>query len=107
MFSIKEAYELILQERIQITDHAMKRMTERDIDIKGDIIPMLLHGEVIEEYPDDYPYGSCLISGSTANKQPLHVVCAIGDGLLWIITAYFPNEREWENDYKTRKKGSL
>jgi hypothetical protein len=37
----------------------------------------VLHaGEIIEEYPDDTPYPSCLILGRTASGRSLHIVCA-------------------------------
>lgn len=95
---------LCKSEKIQFTDHALKRSVERRIDIETDIVPALLNGEIIEEYPKDYPYKSCLILGTTRNGKPLHVVCAIGDGVLWIITEYFPDNTQWENDFKTRKE---
>ena len=31
-------------------------------------------GEIIEEYPNDYPYPSCLTLGNLNTKWPLHVV---------------------------------
>ena len=101
---LKQIRDFCESEKIQFTDHALKRAIERGIDIKNDIIPALLNGEIIEEYPDDYPYESCLILGITLNGEPLHVVCATGDEALWIITEYVPNNTEWESDFKTRKK---
>lgn len=44
---------------------------------------------------------------SVVLEKPIHVVAGVGDGLLWIITAYFPDEEKWENDYKTRKEHKL
>lgn len=41
---------------------------------------------------------------TTVKEKYIHIVCAIGDDMLWIITEYFPNNTEWENDFKTRKK---
>ena len=51
---------------------------------------MLDSGEIIEEYPDDGPYPSCLIFGRTQEGRPLHVVCApvMDEGRLIIITVY-------------------
>ena len=90
--------------KIQVTDHALKRAIERNIDFETDIIPSLLNGEIIEEYPDDHPYKSYLISGMTIKQVCIHTVCAIGEDMLWIITEYIPDKKEWENDFKTRKK---
>ncbi|WAM37146.1 hypothetical protein [Caldicellulosiruptor acetigenus] len=36
--------------------------------------------------------------------NPLHLVCAVGEGFVWLITAYFPSEEEWMPDFKTRRK---
>lgn len=33
----------------------------------------------------------------------VEVCCAIGEGKLWVITAYYPTAEIWENDMKTRK----
>jgi len=44
-----------------------------------------------------------LILGFVANR-PLHVVCSPKDDYLAIITAYLPSAREWEENYRKRKK---
>ena len=36
-------------------------------------------GKIIETYPMDEPYPSCLIYGRTSDNRPLHVVCAYSD----------------------------
>ena len=56
-------------------------------------------GEVIEDYPDDYPYPSCLILG-----EGIHIVAGIGDDMLWLITAYRPDLDQWSDDLKTRRE---
>ena len=62
-------------------------------------------GEIIEEYEDDVPYSSCLISGQTPAGRPLHVVCAPvpEESRLIIITAYQPDPMRWEQDWRRRK----
>jgi len=59
-------------------------------------------GEIIEQYPDDYPYPSTLILGF-ADALALHIVIGVGNGNTWLVTAYYPDEDKWENDFKTRK----
>ena len=86
---------------IQWTQHALQRILKRGIS-QDEVIKALMTGEIIEDYPDDYPNPSGLILGG--NK--LHVVCGVDDDRLWIITAYRPNPDKWENDLKTRKKGA-
>lgn len=56
----------------------------------GEIKEVIKNGEIIEEYPDDYPYPSCLILGMTVNGRKIHVVAGIGEMKLWLITAYEP-----------------
>ena len=46
--------------RLIITQHCIKRMMERSIELT-EIKQAIAEGEVIEDYPDDYPYLSCLI----------------------------------------------
>lgn len=62
-------------------------------------------GEIIEEYPDDQPYPSCLIFGRTRAARPLHIVCApvLTEQRLIVITIYQPDPARWEADFKRRK----
>lgn len=78
-------------------------MLQRDIT-QEDIESALLNGEIIEEYENDYPYPSCLIYGINLNDKVLHVVCGVNEVELWIITAYYPDNKKWEKDLKTRKE---
>ena len=93
---------LCKDETILVTQHVYSRCRERGISY-ADIKNAILKGEIIELYPSDYPYPSCLLLGATVNNKYLHVVCGIGEGKLWIVTAYYPNPEKWEPDMKTRK----
>jgi hypothetical protein len=44
-----------------------------------------------------------LVLGTTL-KSALHIVCGSNGQELWLITAYYPNANEWEEDFKTRKQ---
>ena len=87
---------------IVMSAHANKQCLKREINAE-DILETLLKGSIIEQYPTDFPFPSCLMLGFTSKHKPMHVCCAIGDNKLWIITAYYPTEEKWESDYKTRK----
>ena len=102
MIDIEILHKLCKDETIRMTNHVVDRCRERQIRL-DDIITAILGGEIIEQYVDDLPFESCLVLGQSVNNNPLHVVCAIGESELWIITSYFPNLEKWENDYKTRK----
>jgi len=86
-----------------MTKHAKTRLTERNISIE-DIKNAIKTGEIIKQYEDDTPFPSCLLLGATEQKTPIHVVASIDNGYLYIITAYNPDENEWEIDNKTRKE---
>jgi len=81
----------------------MIRMLKRNISMP-DIENALMSSEIIEQYPDDYPYPSCLILGLDANNNYIHVVCGISEIELYLITAYYPNPDEWSEDFKVRKE---
>lgn len=95
---------LCLNGKLRWTNHVLVRLFQRNIKT-DDVVYALLNGEIIEVYKDDYPYPSCLVLGITIAKKCLHVVCAVTDIELWLITAYYPNIKDWCSDFKTRKGG--
>ncbi len=88
---------------IRWTDHVLKRLLQRGIR-QSDVIQAIQSGEIIDDYPDDYPYPNCLLLGGDTAGGALHVRCGRGLGEIWMITAYHPDPDEWESDLKTRKK---
>ena len=58
--------------------HAVRRMFERSISI-AEVKSALASGRIIEDYPDDTPYPSCLWLGY-AGRRPLHIVYADNAG---------------------------
>lgn len=88
---------------IKFTDHARIEMADDNIRV-DDIHFILDRGEIIEEYPDDKPFPSCLIYGRVKNKH-IHVVCALPEhiDILIVITMYVPDPSKWIG-YKERKK---
>ncbi|MBR6259734.1 MAG: DUF4258 domain-containing protein [Oscillospiraceae bacterium] len=69
---------------------------------KHQVIAAILNGKIIEQYPDDYPFPSCLILNT--DGRALHVVCGLAPSEVWIITAYYPGLNKWEPDMKTRRR---
>lgn len=77
-------------------------MQERDITI-DDVSKCIMSGEIIENYPDDFPYPSCLIFGYNISDKILHTVVGSDGELLYIITAYYPTPDKFMEDLKTRR----
>ena len=88
---------------IKWAKHCLERMQERDIGI-NDVESCLQTGEIIEDYPDDFPHPSCLIFGYTAENKVLHIVVGSNGDTIFFITAYYPNTDKFETDLKTRKE---
>lgn len=101
--NIEDIRKLCTDETIIITTHVFKRFRERGIQYI-EIKDCILNGEIIEEYPDDYPYPSCLILSVGVNYKHIHVVVGFSDDNLYIVTAYYPALEKWESDYKIRRK---
>ena len=92
-------------ENIVVTQHGLRRLRERGVLLR-DVMSAIDNGEIIEEYPEDFPFPSCLILGSSVQGKALHTVVSLNDGLIYLITAYFPDPEIWEDDLKTGKEKS-
>ena len=101
MYTIEDFRAINKPENLVITQHSRKRFMERGISI-SDVSVTINEGDIIEQYPDDYPFPSCLILG-TASGKVIHVIASIDDGMMYIITAYIPDSNKLESDWKTRK----
>ena len=102
MIDIERLREYYKSDKIVITNHAKERCRQRGIRQK-DIKNCIMSGEVIEQYPDDFPHPSCLIFGYAIDKRVIHVVISDSGEYSKIITAYIPNTEKFEDDLKTRK----
>ena len=106
IYKIEDFKKLNQPKKIFITQHSRKRFFERGISLK-DVCKAIDNGEIIEQYPEDFPVPSCLILGNNNdNDKVIHVVASINDGIINLITAYIPDIDKWENDFKTRKEES-
>jgi hypothetical protein len=78
-------------------------MFEREIS-ETDVIEVLTTGKIIEDYPTDQPYPSCLRLGFV-KERPLHVVSAeaTDDATTVIITVYEPDLIRWNPGFETRR----
>lgn len=102
---LKRIRELCKSHKIHWSSHIVLRLLQRGIS-QGDVENAILTGEIIEQYPDDYPCPSCLVLGFTLRKEMIHVVVGLNGETLYMITAYFPDLWIWNEDLKTRIKGA-
>lgn len=102
--NIADIINAIRQNRIRITDHADEE-TQADHLSFDEIFFSVLQGEIIEEYPGDRPYPSCLIYGNSFNGEPIHSVWAYNQDSQWavLITIYRPDPNRWI-DWRRRRK---
>lgn len=94
----------LLREDYKISRHAQKRSDARGISLK-EIKYVILTGEIIENYPNDKPYQSCLIMGYVRTHQPLYILCALGE-IVHIVTVHWLDPEKWL-DPKTRREKIL
>ena len=88
---------------VNITHHARKEAKE-DLLKLDEIFFSARCGELIENYPEDYPYPSCLIYGKILSGEPVHSVWAYDheSEIAFLITVYRPDPDKWI-DWKERK----
>ena len=91
-------------ENAVFSGHAVRRMFEWSIG-RDEVLEVLRNGEVIADYPDDRPFPSFLLLGFPA-KRALHAVAALDKqtDTCHGITAYPPDPRQWEADFRKRRK---
>lgn len=89
-------------EKITYRLHAVQRMF--DLKVSAEEVRYVQEiGEVIEEYPDDTPYPSCLILGRYKGRL-IHVIAANNclDEEIIVITVYEPDPSEWDLECRKR-----
>jgi hypothetical protein len=103
---LKEIQDCFRADKFLFSKHARDEMEAEEFgEIKEkEVHEAVLSGKIIESYPEDEPYPSCLIYGRTMENRPLHIVCAYSkdDDIVIIITAYQPDPEKWV-DFERRK----
>jgi hypothetical protein len=101
---IEDIADAIRTNRLRISDHADEE-AEADGLTFDEIYFSVLYGEIIENYPTDKPFPSCLIFGRTFSGVPVHSVWAYNRESKWavLITVYRPDPKRWSNWRERRK----
>ena len=102
MYTIEDFRKINKSENIIDSLHGQIRLNERNITI-DDIMNAIDNGEIIEQYPSDFPFPSCLILGISIQGIYIHIVVSMDEDKIYLITAYIPDTDKWEDDLKTRK----
>ena len=93
--------------KVYYSRHARAEMENEEFGeiLEQETYEAVLSVKLIENYPKDVPYPSCLIYGLTRNGRPIHLVCAYSEseGIVVIVTAYEPNPEKWF-DFTRRKQ---
>lgn len=93
---LEEIRKAIHENNYRVTDHADEEMGEDNLSL-GDILESVVNGEIIENYPKDFPFPSCLILGKNRSGENIHSVWACDEskrmGIL--VTAYRPDSGKW------------
>jgi hypothetical protein len=102
---IASIIEAIRENRIRITDHADEE-AQADRFTYDEIFFSVLQGEIIEAYPGDKPFPSCLVHGETFSGEPAHSVWAYNQENRWavLITVYRPDPERWIDWRRRRSK---
>mgnify|MGYP002777134513 CR=1 FL=1 len=86
--------------------HAVDQSILRQIQVQ-EVREAIANGQIIEDYPNDKYGSSCLISGLTQNRRPVHVQCSYPSRpLIKIITLYEPDLHRWNDDFTQRRESN-
>lgn len=102
MFTIQDVQNRCLAGKIKWSLHVSERLRKRNITPQ-DVIHCLMHGEIIEEYPDYWLNPAALVFGCKLDGQIIHVVVGLDD-FVHIVTVYYPTLEKFESDLKTRRR---
>ncbi|AGX86285.1 DUF4258 domain-containing protein [Candidatus Symbiobacter mobilis] len=102
--NITDIIVAIQRSLVRITDHADEEAVNDDLAF-DEIYYSVIKGEIIEDYPNDRPYPSCLVFGKNFTGEPIHSVWGYNPDNLWVVllTVYRPDPKRWI-DWKIRVK---
>ena len=96
--------ECLRARQILWTYHVNMRLGQRPIT-REMIIEAAPSYEVVEAYPEDKYFPSCLGLGRTgADAFPVLFGTDVPGRNVRVVTAYYPSADEWELDLKTRRR---
>ena len=70
MIAVSDILDAVAAGRVRVTFHAHQEAAVDGLAL-DDVFASLRSGEVLEQYPDDKPYPSCLVYGPAGNGDPI------------------------------------
>lgn len=103
MLSIDKIIDALRKDKIRITDHADEEAHADNLSF-DEIFISVVNGKILENYPDDKPFPSCLVLGRNIKNEPIHSVWAYNPENNWVvlITVYRPDPLRWIDWEKRR-----
>ena len=95
---IIDAPNAVQSGRIRSTNHADEG-AQSDRVSYDEMFSSAPKGMIIEDYPNDKPYPSCLIAGNSFKGEPVHSFWAHNKETRWaaLVTIYRPDPARWIN----------
>jgi hypothetical protein len=86
-----------------LNTHAERQMRRRGFS-ETEVLQALASGEVIEDYPDDYPDPSQLILAFVGDRA-VHVAVSyrVSRDAIIVLTVYEPTEDRWDDGFRRRR----
>jgi hypothetical protein len=102
--NLNRVRQLLGQGKVELrfADHAVIE-ARKDGLVAEDLENTVTQGELLE----DYGSRALLLNFTEEDRLPCHVVVeyAAGKKEVVIVTAYIPDAKEWESDWKRRRRG--
>lgn len=100
---IEKIRQKVADEQFEFSKHAVDQSILRQVQVQ-EVREVIANGQVIEDYPNDKYGPSCLISGLTQARRPIHIQCSYPSRpLVRIITLYQPDPQKWNEDFTQRR----
>ena len=91
MYTIEDFRENNKAENIIISMQGQMRMHEKGLTI-GDVMSVIDSGEIVEEYPDEFPFESCLIMGWSVDGKYMQIVLSMNENNIYLILVHTVQE---------------
>ena len=91
--------------RVKWSRHALGKLGAETVTVR-DVESALQQAQVIEDYPHLHRHlPDCLVLVLVSAGNPIHCVVALDEvtNFILVVTVYRPLEKEWNDDWRTRK----